>query len=45
MNEPDSRDILAALCQRKTEQLGTTVANGTVHVQQCAKRNHGKDTI
>ncbi len=45
MNESDSRDILVALCQCETEQLGMTAADGTVHVQQCAKQNHRKDTI
>ncbi len=45
MNELDSQDILAALCQCKTEQLNTTIVNDTVYVQQCVKWNHRKDII
>jgi len=45
MNESDSQDVLATLCQHKIEQLGTTAVNGTVYVQQCMKQNHEKDII
>jgi len=33
MNELNSQDILATLCQHKTEQLSTTVADDTVYIQ------------
>ena len=33
------------LCQCKTEQLNTTTADDTVHVQQCMKQNYRKDII
>ncbi len=45
MNELDSWDVFVTLCQCKTEQLSTTAADDTVHVQQCVKWNHRKDII
>ena len=45
MNELNSQDILATLCQCKTEQLSTTAADDIVYIQQCVKQNHEKDII
>ncbi len=45
MNESDSQDVFAVLCQCKTEQLSITAADDTIYIQQCVKQNHRKDII
>ena len=40
VNELDSENISALLCQSKTEQLNTTIINDSVCIQQHKKQDH-----
>ena len=44
INELNSENVFTSLCQSKTEQLNTTIADDSVCVQQCKKQDH-KDHI